>query len=450
MMKINIPEGAKYILDRLGSSGFEGYVVGGCVRDSLLGVEPEDWDITTNALPMQVKELFGRTIDTGLKHGTVTVMRESKGYEITTYRTDGDYSDGRHPDNVTFVPDLKEDLKRRDFTINAMAYNDSAGLVDLFGGQEDLKNGVIRCVGSPYDRFSEDALRMLRAVRFAAKLGFTPDKEVLEAIKELSGTLSKVSAERITGELIKLLTSDNPGMIKIAYETGLTKVFFPEFDAAMATPQNHPHHCYNVGDHLIESVKASKNDKIVRLAMLLHDIAKPDTITTDEKGLNHFHGHEALSAKKAGEILRRWKLDNDTIRRVCRLIGLHDYGIGEAVTPKMVRRAVSETEGDFPLLLEVKRADVLAQSDFKREEKLAAIDSFAREYENILKAGDCCFLRDLKIGGEDLRKAGIKPGPIMGRILTHLLDMVIEDPDFNEPGLLLKEAERYAESEGKV
>ena len=207
-MKINIPEGAKKILDKLSSAGYEAYVVGGCVRDSLLGDVPHDWDITTNALPLQVKELFRRTVDTGLQHGTVTVMIGDEGYEITTYRTDGRYTDGRHPDKVTFVPNLEEDLKRRDFTINAMAYNDVDGLVDLFGGTEDLKNGIIRCVGRAEDRFSEDALRMMRAIRFAARFGFRMDDDVRNSISGLSGTLSKVSAERITSEFIGLLTGD--------------------------------------------------------------------------------------------------------------------------------------------------------------------------------------------------------------------------------------------------
>ena len=436
-MNINIPEGAKIILDKLSDAGYEAYVVGGCVRDSLLGDVPHDWDITTNALPLQVKELFRRTVDTGLQHGTVTVMIGDEGYEITTYRTDGQYSDGRHPDKVTFVPNLEEDLKRRDFTINAMAYNERAGLVDLFGGTDDLKNGRIRCVGKAEDRFSEDALRMMRAIRFAARFGFSMDPDVRSAIVKLSSTLSKVSAERITSEFIGLLTSDHPEMIKDMYETGLTAVFFPELDTAMVTPQNHPHHCYNVGDHLIESVRVSKNDRIVRLTMMLHDIGKPATLTTDEKGITHFHGHPDVSAKMGEEIMKRWKLDNDTIRRVCRLIRYHDH-CNEACTMSRARKAVSALEEDCALFLDVKRADVLAQSLYMREEKLDLIKKYAEAFDEIGRLNQCCSMKDLAVGGAELKAIGITPGPEMGRILKALLDIVIEDPEKNTRDELIK------------
>ncbi|MCR4792270.1 MAG: HD domain-containing protein [Lachnospiraceae bacterium] len=436
-MKISIPEDAKYITDKLLEAGFEAYVVGGCVRDSLLGDVPHDWDITTNARPLQVKEIFRRTVDTGLQHGTVTVMRGDVGYEVTTYRTDGDYSDGRHPDQVTFVPDLKEDLRRRDFTINAMAYNEQDGLIDLFGGVEDLKKGIIRCVGDPDDRFSEDALRMMRAIRFAARFGFEMTPDVRASITKLSGNLSKVSAERITSEFIALLTSDHPEMVRDMYETGLTAVFFPEFDLAMKTPQNHPHHCFNVGDHLIEAVRNSKNDRIVRLTMMLHDIGKPGTLRIDEEGITHFYGHAKLSAEMAEDILRRWKLDNETIRRVCRLVLYHDHG-NDICTLSQARRAISVLEDDAELLLDVKKADVLAQSTYKREEKLALIESYRAAYEEIREKNQCCSMSDLAIGGADLKETGIKPGPEMGRILKALLEMVIEDPGINTREKLLE------------
>ena len=417
--------------------------MGGCVRDCILGLSPDDWDITTNALPEQVGALFRRTIDTGIEHGTVTVMIGDEGYEVTTYRTDGAYSDGRHPDKVTFVPSLEEDLKRRDFTINAMAYNDSKGLVDLFGGRDDIAKKTVRCVGLADERFSEDALRMMRAVRFAAKLGYSIDDEALASIKKLAPTLSKVSAERITAELTKLLVSDHPEMIETLYETGLTKVFFPELDKAFDTPQVHPHHCFNVGKHITESVRLSKNDRIVRFAMLLHDIGKPDTLTMDEKGITHFHGHPAVSAKMGEEILRRWKLDNDTVYRVCRLIKHHDMGKGKGCTPTLTRKAVSVMEDDFPRLLEVMRADVLAQSDFQREFKLENIKNYAAEYERILKEGECCSLKELAVGGRDLIAAGMTPGPAMGEILGKLLDRVLEDPSLNDRDKLLSIAKEY-------
>ena len=442
-MEIRIPKDAKSIIDKLTGAGYEAYIVGGCVRDCLLGLVPDDWDITTNALPEQVKELFRRTIDTGIEHGTVTVMIGEEGYEVTTYRTDGAYSDGRHPDKVTFVPSLEEDLKRRDFTINAMAYNDSEGLVDLFGGRDDIEKKVIRCVGCADERFSEDALRMMRAVRFAAKLGYGIDDEALASIKKLAPTLSKVSAERITTELTKLLVSDHPEMIETLYETGLTKVFFPEFDKAFETPQVHPHHCFNVGKHITESVRLSKNDRIVRFAMLLHDIGKPETISVDEKGITHFHGHPSVGAKMGEEIMRRWKLDNDTIFRVCRLIKHHDMGKGKGCTPALTRKAVSVMEEDFLRLLDVMKADVLAQSDFLREQKLENIEKYGREYERIVKEGECCSLKELAVGGRDLIDAGIAPGPVMGEILGKLLERVLEDPSLNERDTLLLLAKEY-------
>ena len=442
-MEIRIPKDAKSIIDKLTGAGYEAYIVGGCVRDCLLGLVPDDWDITTNALPEQVKELFRRTIDTGIEHGTVTVMIGDEGYEVTTYRTDGAYSDGRHPDKVTFVPSLEEDLKRRDFTINAMAYNDSEGLVDLFGGRDDIEKKIIRCVGCADERFSEDALRMMRAVRFAAKLGYGIDNEALASIKKLAPTLSRVSAERITTELTKLLVSDHPEMIETLYETGLTKVFFPEFDKAFDTPQVHPHHCFNVGKHITESVRLSKNDRIVRFAMLLHDIGKPDTLTLDEKGITHFHGHPAVGAKMGEEIMRRWKLDNDTVYRVCRLIRHHDMSKGKKCTPELVRKAVSVMEDDFQRLLEVMRADVLAQSDFMRREKLENLNDYGREYERIMREGECCSLRTLAVSGRDLIELGIKPGPAMGEILGMLLERVLEDPSLNEKKKLLSIAEEF-------
>ena len=442
-MEIRIPKDAKSIIDKLTGAGYEAYIVGGCVRDCLLGLVPDDWDITTNALPEQVKELFRRTIDTGIEHGTVTVMIGDEGYEVTTYRTDGAYSDGRHPDKVTFVPSLEEDLKRRDFTINAMAYNDSEGLVDLFGGRDDIEKKIIRCVGCADERFSEDALRMMRAVRFAAKLGYGIDNEALASIKKLAPTLSRVSAERITTELTKLLVSDHPEMIETLYETGLTKVFFPEFDKAFDTPQVHPHHCFNVGKHITESVRLSENDRIVRFAMLLHDIGKPDTLTLDEKGITHFHGHPAVGAKMGEEIMRRWKLDNDTVYRVCRLIRHHDMSKGKKCTPELVRKAVSVMEDDFQRLLEVMRADVLAQSDFMRREKLENLNDYGREYERIMREGECCSLRTLAVSGRDLIELGIKPGPAMGEILGMLLERVLEDPSLNEKKKLLSIAEEF-------
>ena len=271
-IRITVPPKGKYIIETIQRAGFEAYVVGGCVRDSILGREPQDWDITTSAGPGQVKALFPRTIDTGLQHGTVTVMQQGEGFEVTTYRIDGTYEDGRHPSQVTFTSDLREDLRRRDLTINAMAYNDTEGLVDLFGGMADLEAGVVRCVGNPRERFEEDALRILRAIRFSAQLGFCIEEGTAAAIRELAPTLSRISAERIQAELVKLLVSPRPEYLRIAYDMGVTKVFLPEFDKACETPQNHPHHCCSVGEHILKSLEHVEPDKVLRLTMLLHDI----------------------------------------------------------------------------------------------------------------------------------------------------------------------------------
>lgn len=248
-IRIQIPEKAKFIIDRLAAAGFEAYAVGGCVRDSILGRIPQDWDITTSARPEQVKTLFPRTVDTGLQHGTVTVLLEKEGFEVTTYRIDGRYEDSRHPTEVIFTPNLEEDLRRRDLTINAMAYNDDRGLVDIYGGMQDIADKVVRCVGNPLDRFGEDALRILRAIRFSAQLGYRIEENTGDAIRQLAPLLKNISAERIQTELVKLMTSPHPDYLREAYTNGVTKVFLPEFDLAMETEQNHPHHCYSVGEH---------------------------------------------------------------------------------------------------------------------------------------------------------------------------------------------------------
>ena len=337
-MKIKLPEKVNQIIHTLQQHGYEAYAVGGCVRDSLLGRTPDDWDITTSATPMETKSLFARTFDTGIEHGTITVLIEKEAFEVTTYRVDGKYEDNRHPSEVTFTRCLEEDLLRRDFTINAMAYNDEEGLVDIFGGMCDLEHKIIRCVGDARARFGEDALRILRAVRFAAQLGFTIEEETKCAIRELSFTLDNISAERVQVELIKMLTSPNPGMIRDAYELGITKVILPEFDAMMVTKQETLHHKYSVGEHTIKTIEAIRADKVLRLAMLFHDIAKPLTKTFDDQGVAHFKMHDIKGAEMTKQILRRLKFDNDTLHKVVNLVQYHDYRM--PAEPKNVRRAM--------------------------------------------------------------------------------------------------------------
>ncbi len=443
-IRITIPEKAKYIIDTITAAGFEAYVVGGCVRDSILGRKPQDWDITTSARPEQVKALFPRTIDTGLQHGTVTVIREREGFEVTTYRIDGEYEDSRHPREVIFTPNLEEDLKRRDFTINAMAYNDEAGLIDIFGGMEDMEAGVIRCVGNPLERFREDALRMLRAIRFSAQLGFQIDPSTRDAVRELAPTLQKISAERIQMELVKLVTSPHPDYLREAYALGVTKVFFPEFDAAMETEQNHPHHMYSVGEHILHSLSFTEPEKVLRLTMLLHDIGKPEALSVDDNGVTHFYGHAAISAEMAKKILRRLKFDNDTIYMVGKLVNYHDYGNGVEPDLRTVRRAVHKVGEDaFPALFHVKRADILAQSIYQREEKLERVSKWQQLYEEIKEKKQCISLRELAITGSDLIAAGITPGKEIGEILQQLLEQVLENPELNTREQLLSTVQKY-------
>ena len=441
MFRMQLPPVVSEILHTLQTAGHEAYVVGGCVRDSLMGKTPDDWDITTSALPGQVKSLFLRTLDTGIQHGTVTVMLRGQGYEITTYRVDGEYEDGRHPREVTFTGSLEEDLKRRDFTINAMAYNKQDGLIDLFDGRSDLEQGVIRAVGDPRERFSEDALRMLRAIRFAARLGFEVEAETLKAIRDLSESLSRISAERIQAELVKLLVSPHPEKIKLCYTTSLTSVFLPEFDRVMITEQNNPHHCYTVGEHIIESICRVRADKVLRLTMLFHDLGKPACRTTDEQGVDHFKGHPSVSAGIAAERLRKLKFDNATIGDVKKLTEAHDIRIEP--TEKSVRRLLGKLgERLFFLLLEVQEADILAQSMYLREQKLERQNRVRELAEGILKRRECFALKDLAINGSDLIRLGYDKGPIIGEQLHKLLERVIEEPALNDRQSLLKMAAR--------
>lgn len=439
LMKITLPENVKYIIDTIEAHGFEAYAVGGCIRDSLLGRDPSDWDITTSAHTDDVKRIFDRTIDTGIEHGTVTVRVRGRSYEVTTFRIDGKYEDGRHPSEVKYTPDLEEDLKRRDFTINAMAYNDSRGLVDIFDGQGDLKKGIIRCVGDPEQRFSEDALRMMRAVRFSAQLDFDIDEPTAEAIRKLSETLRKVSAERIRVELEKLLVSDHPEKIHVMYELGLTSVFLPEWDAAEGCEQNTQHHCYDVAGHTMKTMQNVRADKVMRLAALLHDIGKPGMKKTDPKGTDHFTGHPQLSDVLADRILHRLKYDNDTIRKVRALVKFHDER--PVVTRKNVRRYAAHMGDVFPELFELRRADVMAQSKYMRTEKLKAIDDFEEYLKEIRDNNECIAIRDLAVNGRDLIQAGIKAGPELGCILNALLKRVIDEPELNDRETLLKIAQ---------
>ena len=435
-MQIRLPDKVNKIIEILTTAGYEAYAVGGCVRDSILGKEPNDWDITTSATPEEIKRLFGRTIDTGIKHGTVTIMLDREGFEVTTYRIDGDYEDGRHPREVTFTASLEEDLRRRDFTINAMAYNEQRGLVDVFGGVCDIERGIIRCVGNAEERFTEDALRMMRAVRFSAQLGYQIDEGTKEAIRRLAPNLKLISAERIQAELVKLVISPHPDYLRIAYETGITEQILPEFDICMETQQNNPHHCYGVGEHILHAMKEIDADKALRLGMLFHDIGKPKTLTVDEEGITHNKGHAVVGEKMTREILNRLKFDNDTINKVTKIVLYHDQEI--TPTDNGVRRAVNRMgEHIFPMLFPVRRADIYAQSDYHKEEKLKRLAYIQEIYEGILQRQECLSLRDLAVTGNDLMALGIPAGKEIGILLKELLEIVLEEPERNTKEELL-------------
>ena len=469
-LKMILPKNVSYIISKLEQAGYEAYAVGGCVRDTLLERKPQDWDITTSAKPLEIKQLFKKTIDTGIQHGTVTVMLDHIGYEVTTYRIDGEYEDNRHPKKVEFTDNLKLDLERRDFTINAMAYNDKRGLVDEFEGIKDLKDGIIRCVGDAGQRFDEDALRMLRAVRFAGQLGFEIEEETRNAIVQRADRLENISAERIRVELTKLLVAKEAGRLRDAYSTGMTRYFLPELDKAMVTEQKNPHHVYTVGEHSIHGIEirncffevtsdrkmydkvpeevmitakkiAKKMNKkqhtILCMAMLLHDIAKPVVMTIDGDGTGHFYGHPQESEKMAKKIMRRLTFDNESISKVCRLVKFHDYRIEDS--SKAFRRAVSKIGADImDMLFLVEYADVLSQSDKMLEEKLSKINSGVERFEYITQNAQPLSIKELALTGADLIAAGVKTGPNMGEILKKMLDKVLDEPEANTKENLLE------------
>ena len=397
-VRIQLPYEVEWVIGKIRDAGYEAFAVGGCVRDTLLGRTPEDWDVTTSARPEAVKAIFERTVDTGLQHGTVTVLKNRKGYEVTTYRIDGEYHDGRHPDSVEFTPNLLEDLKRRDFTINAMAYSHETGIVDEFGGMEDLKAGIVRCVGRPEDRFTEDALRLLRALRFSAQLGFEIEESTYAAIKTIAPNLAKVSKERVQAELTKLLLSAHPERILLLKETGLSAQIVPGFDAVFAPA-------------LFSKLSRLPAEKSLRWAGFLL----------------------CQSTKQAEAVLKGLKMDNETIGNVSRMI----EGAKETLPLEKpaVRRAMSRYT---PYQLE---------GALKLKELMGSpvAEEIRRLREEIIRDGDCVSLKDLAVKGRDLLEAGVERGPMVGEILNHLFDLVLLHPEKNDRELLLKEAGRFSQ-----
>lgn len=439
--KINIPKPVRMIIGILEQNGYEAFAVGGCVRDTILGRDPQDWDITTSALPHQVKELFHRTIDTGIQHGTVTVMLQRTGYEVTTYRIDGEYNDSRHPDSVEFTADLIEDLKRRDFTINAMAYNPTVGLVDAFDGMGDIEKKVIKCVGQAKERFTEDALRILRAVRFSAQLGFDIEESTMNAMELLVQNLENISAERIHVELEKLIMSNHPDKLITAYHAGITKVILPEFDRMMECPQNTPYHMYNVGEHTIKVMENVPPTKVMRWAALLHDVGKPGSVTYDKKDPTrmHFYGHAHVGAEMVAPILRRLKLDNKTIKLVARLVECHDdRPVSKGMEPVNVRKSVHKIGKDiYEQYLQLVYADFQGKSPYGKEKGYDGYLYEKEQFQYIVENDICTCKAELAVSGKDLIAAGCSTGSIIGDILKQLLNRVLEQPELNDKEILM-------------
>ena len=437
-MKYKIPAGVGDVLRRLAAAGFEAYLVGGCVRDLLRGVEPHDWDICTSARPEETEACFAghRIIETGLKHGTVTVLEEGEPCEITTYRTEGPYSDRRRPDYVKFVSSLEADLARRDFTMNAIAMGLDGSLRDPFGGEADIQAGLIRCVGEPTCRFQEDGLRVMRALRFGAVFGYEIEEKTARAIHENRHMLEHVAAERIHVELCKLLVGDKAGDILRQYPDVFCQ-FWPQLEPLVTLEQNNPWHCWGGWEHTIHAVEAVPVDLILRLTMLLHDIGKPACKSTDENGIDHFYSHPAVSAKLADEMLRGLKFDNKTRERVVTLVEHHDVQI--PCRDRSIRKWLGRLGPEaFFQLLEVKRADGMGQASELVKDRLAQLEDMKAKAEEIIAQGQCFSLKDLAVNGRDVIAAGIVPGPEVGRILDGLLERVVSGELPNERAALLE------------
>ncbi len=436
-MKASIPAGAKTILSTLNAGGFEAYLVGGCVRDLLRGAAPQDWDICTSALPREIEACFPgvRVVETGLKHGTVALLLDDGLYEVTTYRSDGTYSDGRHPDAVRFVSRLGSDLERRDFTMNAMALGLDGALQDPFGGAEDIRRGVVRCVGDPDRRFQEDGLRLMRCLRFSACLEYAVEEETGAAVRRNLPMLDRVAAERVNAELCKLLMG--PGCVDIlrAYPEVFCR-FWPNLGPLVALEQHNPWHCYGGWEHTLHALSAAPEDLVVRLAVLLHDVGKPPSKATDDHGIDHFYGHAGVGAELADEMLRDLKFDNDTRRGVVTLVERHDAPIHE--TEKSVRRWLGRLgEATFFRLLEVKRCDAMGQNHAQVPQRLASIETLRAMAQEIIAQGRCFSLKDLAVNGNDVIAAGVAPGPAVGSALAKLLDRVMDGDLPNDRAALL-------------
>jgi tRNA nucleotidyltransferase (CCA-adding enzyme) len=443
-MNFKIPDEVLFIIDTFHNNGFDAHIVGGCVRDCIINRVPNDWDVTTNALPESIMELFAHTVPTGIKHGTVTVIINTNPYEVTTYRIDGEYSDNRHPDEVIFTDSLTEDLSRRDFTINAMAYSGKSGLIDPFHGLKDLENRIVRCVGDPNKRFNEDALRMIRAIRFACQLDFSIEEATFQAIGANSKLLKNISVERIREEFNKILLSSKPSKgIVFLKESGLLQLILPEIMPCIGFKQRNPHHHKDVFEHTLSVLDNSPENLVVRLAALFHDIGKPETFTVDEKGIGHFHGHQMKSMDIAERVLKRFKFDNNTLKSVIVLVKEHmnrHEALRTASIKKFINRVGLENLED---LFELQIADIKGSAspfDF------SSIHYMKEEVTKILETKQPLTVKELALTGSDLLALGFKPGKLIGDILNHLLDAVLEKPELNTREQLIELVKTYGES----
>ena len=438
-MEFELKEDVLNILNRLRHQGYKAYVAGGAVRDLLMGNAPHDYDIATSARPEEVKRIFEKTIDTGLKHGTVTVIYNKVGYEITTFRSDGEYRDGRHPESVRYVTDVREDCRRRDFTINAMMYHPDEGIIDCFGGREDIKRRVIRCVGNPERRFREDALRMLRAVRFSAALSFEIDEYTKRAIRKCAPLIRRVSSERILEELNKILLSDNPDYFRELHKLGLLQFTIPQLEKCFGEPQRNKYHIYDVGEHIMHTVKNTPRDFVLRWAAVMHDIGKPCCSSTDNAGIIHFYGHHRESRRIAVDVLHRLRMDNESIKNIAVLVENHDVRVEPL--PAAVKRTMARCGAPlFEKLLLLQRADNMAKNRKYFPEKIKRIEAVTRIYNEILAEDQPYLVSQLVINGGDLIKMGYRPGRIIGDTLKSLIDEVIINPKLNNREYLLNRA----------
>lgn len=436
---ISLPTAVKEVIEQLSSNGFQAYIVGGAVRDALLDRPVHDWDICTSATPDEMLHIFidKRIIETGLQHGTITVVVDNMNIEVTTFRIDGEYSDNRKPDNVKFTNSLYEDLSRRDFTINAMAYNEESGLIDPFGGQEDLKNKKIRCVGIPKYRFEEDALRILRAIRFACQLGFKIDIETSIEIRRQYKRLNNISKERINSEFCKMIIHKEFCNKLIDYKK-IFALFIPELNDMFHFPQNNPYHQFDVFSHTVQALyETETNDLIIKLAVFFHDFGKPHCYQDDANGIRHFKGHGKISAELANTIMMRLKFDNDTKNKVCELVHYHDATI--EVGKKYVKRWLNKLgEEQLRRLLTIRQADIKGQKLYYDKDRVEKIDYIKTILTEVLEQDECFSLKDLAINGKDLIAAGFIEGKEIGNILSQLLCKVIDGELENEKNILFQ------------